>query len=142
MSKEAIKKVRKKYHEWKRYSNTRQYQDFLNRKIARNFASKGVRRAKRKFEKNLAAEIKENPKCFWKYVRSKTKVKTGINDLEREDGSFARRDEDKADVLNKFFASVFTREDTSNMPEPVWKEIGEVLEDINITVKECPLKVN
>ena len=37
---------------------------------------------------------------FFKYFRSKTKVKTGINDLERGDGSFARRDEDKADVLN------------------------------------------
>ena len=70
------------------YSNTRQYQDFLNHKIARNLASKGVRNAKRKFEKNLAAEIKKDPKCFWKYVRSKTKVKkTGINDMEREDGS-------------------------------------------------------
>ena len=42
----------------------------------------------------------------------------------------ARRNEDKAGVLNKFFASVFTWEDTSNIPEPVWKGIGEVLEDI------------
>ena len=74
------------------------YQDFLNYKIARNLASEGVRNAKRKFEKNLASAIKKNPKCFWKYVRSKTKVKTGINDLECEDGSFARRDKDKADV--------------------------------------------
>ena len=78
---------------------------------------------------------------FWKYVRSKTKVKTGINDLEREDGSFARRDEDKADVLNKFFASVFTREDTSNIPNPVWKGIGEALEDIDITKEEVLKKI-
>ena len=61
MSKEAMKKVRKKYHTWKRYSNTRQYQDFLN---YWNLASKGVRNAKRKFEKFLASQIKKNPKCF------------------------------------------------------------------------------
>ena len=78
-----MQRVCKKYHAWKRYSNTRQYQDFLNYKAARNLASKEVRTSKRMFERKLAKDIKTNPKCFWKYVKSKTKVKTGINDLER-----------------------------------------------------------
>ncbi|XP_072037662.1 uncharacterized protein [Amphiura filiformis] len=124
MSNEAMKKVKKKYHAWKRYSNTRQYQDFVNYKRARNAASKEVRFAKKSFEKKLAADIKKNPKSFWKYVRSKTKTKTGIHDLEKEDGSFAHTDEDKAEILNKFFASVFTDEDTTDVPDPEVKVIG------------------
>ena len=68
-------------------------------------------------------------------------MKTGINDLERENGSFGRGDEDKADVLNTFFANVFTREHTNNIPEPVWKGIREVLEDIDITEEEVLNKI-
>ena len=65
--------------------------------------------AKRSYERKLAEEIKVNPKSFWKYVRSKTKVKQGISNLERQDGSFAHTDEEKAEELNKFFASAFGR---------------------------------
>ena len=45
--------------------------------------TKDVKNAKREYEKKLAAEIKDNPKAFWKYVRSKTKVKSGIKDLKK-----------------------------------------------------------
>ena len=76
---------------------------------ARNAATRDIRRAKRDFEKKLAADIKLNPKCFWKYVRSKTKVKAGISDLEKEDSSFAHTDSEKADVLNKIFSSGFNQ---------------------------------
>ena len=44
-----------------------------------------VRKARRSFEKKLAESIKSDPKSFWKYVRSKTKVKVEVSDLERDD---------------------------------------------------------
>ena len=102
----------------------------------RNEATKGVRSAKRLFEKRLAEEIKDNPKSFWSYVRSKTKVKTGISDLDKEDGTRTKNDEEKANVLNDFFASVFTREDLSHVPEPELKFDGQPLETIEITEEE------
>jgi hypothetical protein len=141
MSKEAMRKVKKKYHAWKRYTSTRQYQDFENYKRARNLASKEVKFAKKSFEKNLAGDIKKNPKSFWKYVRSKTKVKTGVHDLEKEDGSFAHTDEDKAEVLNNFFASVFTKEDISDVPDPEYKASGDFLNDISFSEEEVLKKL-
>ena len=121
---------------WKKYTWTKQYQDYLKYVHARNAATKEVCRVKRNFEKRLAGDIKLNPKSFWKYVRTKTKVKAGISDLEKDDGSFAHTDKDKADVLNVFFSSVFTKEDMSDIPVPEQKYDGDMLEELQISDEE------
>ena len=41
---------------------------------------------------------------FWKYVRSKVKIKHNIPSLEDEDDSIAITDYEKAGVLNNFLA--------------------------------------
>ncbi len=53
-------------------------------------------------------------------------MKSGISDLTKEDGSKTKSDEEKAEVLD-FFASVFTREDTTDIPEPHVKYDGAPL---------------
>ena len=40
---------------------------------------------------------------------------------------------EKTEALNKFFVSVFTKEDVENIPEPPQYNVGEVLTTINIT---------
>ena len=141
MCQEALSKVKKKYHAWKRYTNTKQYGDYLNYVKARNEATKEVRRAKRQFEKRLAKEIKNSPKGFWNYVRSKTKVKSGISDLIKDDGEKTQTDEEKADVLNNFFASVFTQEDISHIPDPEPRFDGEPLKDVKFDKEEVLKKL-
>ena len=66
--------------------------------------------------KEDAKDCKLNPKLFWKYVQTKTKITTGISPLTKRDGGVAVTDKDKADVLNLFFASVFTSENLNNIP--------------------------
>ena len=44
-----------------------------------------TRQAKREYEKSIAIQAKPNPKKFWNYARSKTKVKTHISDLDNKD---------------------------------------------------------
>eukprot|EP00057_Strongylocentrotus_purpuratus_P009185 XP_011663659.1 PREDICTED: RNA-directed DNA polymerase from mobile element jockey-like [Strongylocentrotus purpuratus] len=141
MCKEALAKVKKKYHAWKRYTATKHFRDYEAYIKLRNEATKDVRSAKIKFERRLAQEIKENPKGFWNYVRSKTKVKSGISDLIKEDGSKTTSDEEKAEVLNEFFASVFTREDVTTIPEPEVKFDGDPLEEVVITTEEVLKKL-
>ena len=57
-------------------------------------------------------------KYFWKYVQSGTKTSQGVSPLRTEKiaNMIVESDEQKAQVLNDFFSSVFTREDTSNVP--------------------------
>ena len=62
-------------------------------------------------------EVKENPKSFWKFVRSKTKSRPGISDLKNENGEWITNDEDKANELNSFFSSVFTKDENDEFPD-------------------------
>ena len=68
------------------------------------------------FEKKLARNLKTGVKTFWRYVNNGMKVRVPVGDLEREDGTVATTDMEKAEVLNQFFTSVFTIKDKENMP--------------------------
>jgi len=59
---------------WNKYRQSKSYNDSVEYKIAQNKAVKEYRKAKQKCERKLARDIKSNPKSFYVYVRSKTKV--------------------------------------------------------------------
>jgi DNA-binding NarL/FixJ family response regulator len=79
-------------------------------------------------EIEIAKDIKNNPKKFWQYTKSKTKTRIGISDLimNNENGveTLTNSDKDKANTLSDFFSSVFTTETTDKYPS---------LEGINIS---------
>ena len=141
MCQEALTKVKRKHHAWRKYMNTKQQGDYQSYVRARNDATNEVKKAKRQFEMKLAEQVKGNPKSFWKYVRSKTKVKSGISDLQKEDGSLTQTDVEKAELLNKFFASVFTDENLSYVPDPDYQHNAKKLEDINISREDVLKKL-
>jgi len=68
----------------------------------------GVRKAKVQLELNLTRDAKNNQKGFYRYVRQKRKVKESAPALMNATGKLATTDYEKAEVLNNFFASVFT----------------------------------
>ena len=68
-----------------------------------------VQLAKRNSEQRVVMEIKSNPKNFWNMVNRKTKMKPGITDLETKEGNKITDDKQKAEELNNFFVSVFTK---------------------------------
>jgi len=79
-----------------------------------------VKWATRKFVKEkeirLARNIKNNSKILFNYVSSKTKPKEAVSNLITPSGDLTNDDKGKADVLNNFFASVFTVENVNNIP--------------------------
>ena len=141
MNKCTAEAIDKKRRAWVRYQNCRSEVNHDEYKNCRDSATQTVREAKYSYEKSLADNIKTDNKYFWRYVRSKTKTKDGISDLIMEDGSLSKSDEEKANVLNQFFASVFTREDLNNVPTLEDRlSSDDVLSDIDIT-EEMVLKI-
>jgi hypothetical protein len=84
------------------------------------------------FENKLAREVKTNPKAFWKYANSRLKSRTRIDDLNREDGTQATTNKEKAEEFNKFLSSVFTDEDLEDIPSPEATFNGTPLDDVQI----------
>ncbi|KFQ67578.1 hypothetical protein N335_10393, partial [Phaethon lepturus] len=68
----------------------------------------GVRRAKVQLELNLTRDAKNKKKGFCRYVSQKRKVKESVTPLMSKTGKLVTTNEEKAKVLNDFFASVFT----------------------------------
>ncbi len=132
----ALEKVKKKTEAYKRYISTREGEDYLKYARARNQARWESRKAKKVFESKLAKESKHNPKAFYNYVNGKLKTRPGVSNLKTKEGT-ATTDEEKAEALNKFFMSVFTREDTSAVPSfELNKIINSPMEDLNVSFEE------
>ena len=78
-------------------------------RIIRNQARWECRKAKKEFERSLEKEAKSNPKAVFSYANRRTKTRSGIADLQTEEGT-AVTDLEKSEALNDFFSSVFTIE--------------------------------
>ncbi|KFP18135.1 hypothetical protein Z169_02708, partial [Egretta garzetta] len=103
---EMLVKLRRKrelHRQWKQgQASWEEYRDTA--RLCRD----GVRKAKVQLELNLARDAKNNKKGFYRYVSQKRMVKESIPPLMSETGKLVTADEEKAEVLNNFFASVFT----------------------------------
>ncbi|PKU38767.1 hypothetical protein llap_10927 [Limosa lapponica baueri] len=87
-----------------------------------------IRRAKAQAELNLATTVKDNKKSFFQYINQKRKARENVGPLMNEVGALVVEDTEKAELLNAFFASVFTAKAApheSQTPETrgnVWRE--------------------
>ena len=111
-------------------------EEYLEYTRARNQSKWHTRKAQKLFEQKIAKEAKKNPKKFWSYVNSKRKSKANIPDLDTSDDKGApktRNDSEKAELLNRYFKTVFTEEDLMNSPNVENKNFESFLERIEIT---------
>ena len=133
LNKKCMKSIKKKYAAFKRFKESDLSHDYHKYIEYRNNAKKVIRKAVKKHEEKIATESKLNPKSFWKYVNTKLKRSTGISNLEKPNGDLTSSDDEKAEVLNTFFSSVFTNEDLSNVPKVDNLSNDMFLTDIIIT---------
>ena len=144
MSHRVKKSVKKKYLLFKRYIDSdcsRDYHDYIR---MRNEVTKLIKQSKVQHEKKVASQSKTNPKSFWKYINSFRKCRDSVAALLKEDGTLATSDQEKADMLIKFFSSVLTVEDKSNIPHipPGERSNGEFVKDITITEAQVQEKLS
>ena len=131
--KEAITNRDRLYLEWKTSPSE---QSEADHKQSCREVKKVVRRAKRNKELNVARLAKHNPKAFYSYVNERRVVRDSVGPLQNTEGELKSSDTEVSDILNKFFASVFTNENTNNMPLIEQPEGLDTLENIHFRVNE------
>ena len=86
-------------------------------------------KTKVKLERDIAERFKRSPKVFWSYTRSKLKTKTGVAPLlenTKDKSSIRYSDKEKADILQKQFPSVFTKEPDGELPNFRLRTLTEI----------------
>ncbi len=76
-----------------------------------------IKRTKRRYEENIAAESNYNAKMFFKCINNNKNIRSGIGPLSYSYGNMVTDDQSMASMLNKYFSSVFNTTsgaDTSN----------------------------
>jgi hypothetical protein len=135
---EIVKLIRKKKREWKLVKNYHTGPMVENYKKLEKEVSKKIKNAKKKFEKDMAFNEDRNRKKFSNYVKSKTKARGSIGPLKNVNNETTANTKEMANILNGFFASVFTEEDRNNIPA---KERETEVEISNIVfTREAVLK--
>ena len=80
-----------------------------------------MRKATRKMEIDIARSSKVNPKSFWAHIRRRMKTKSGIAPLledNKDKTSLKFGDDEKAEILQHQFTSVFTKESSGAIYPP------------------------
>ena len=116
LSTSCIEAIKVKHRKWKKYKYCKTDQNFEIYKVARNRVTTELKKSKYYFEKDLAARIKTENKLFWGYVRAKTQTKTIVGNLIQENGELTTGDQETANLLNDYFASVFEIEGDDPIP--------------------------
>ena len=134
--------IKRKHRQHTKKLNTQSEEDKAKYREIRNKVTNETRADRKAFERNISKEIKNNNKLFWRYVNATRISKSSIPDLEDKDGTKVTANKEKAELLNKQFASVFTEEDKSNVPKQEEIPLNSILSDINITPAKVKKKLD
>ena len=145
MTRKVMRLVRKKRRIWRFYTTDprakRDFSQFQAYKAVQKEVQAAVKNAKRNYERKLAKDCKKNPKAFWSYMKKKTSNRVNVGPL-RDGNKVVTDSREQANILNRWYCSVFTREDTSHVPEArdVF-EGSEQLEEVEITREKVRKKL-
>ncbi len=125
------------------YGNPNRGIAFSKFKLARNDLKNKIRSAKCREQSRVAKLAKTNPKQFWAFINRKTKHRDSVPNLAAEikqDGTrlLTNTNAEKANVLLKYFSSVFIKEEEPLPTSTENKQAGlkEKMPEINTTVQE------
>ena len=130
---QCLQAIKQKHSKWTKYQHCKSDTNYDQYKKARNLVISELRKAKYYHEIDLATKIKTNSKLFWGYVRSKLKTKSAIGQLEAANGMIIDNNQEKANLLNDYFASVFQKKESTPIPHFNDRQFAYELNTISIT---------
>ena len=96
-----------------------------------------IKISKKLHELHIASNCKVNPKEFFRYVREKKTLKSTIGPLLSAEGDIVTDERETADILNDYFASVFTvEEDRGEEATPYQMTVAAQLFLVDITEED------
>ena len=124
----------KRWKSWTKFKRSGLPRDYDAYKMDRNRLNDLIRGAKLKHEKNLIADLKENPNLYYGHCRRSLKTKQGVTNVLDDHGKLTETEEETAKALGTYYHSVFTRDDSLSTP-PFGEQTAEKLTDVAITVE-------
>ena len=113
----------------------------VHRELCRK-VEKMIKKGKLENEHRVASAAISNPKVFYAHVNSRKPIKSSIGPLKDEQGRIISGDKEMAEIMNKFFTSVYTIEDLQDIPRvPIFYRGMEPLRKIKITVERVREKI-
>ena len=95
---------------YRRYKSTHSRADKLEYTRICRETKRLIKISKKLRELHIASNCKENPKIVFRYIREKKTLKSTIGPLLSAEGEIVTDERETADILNDYFASVFTVE--------------------------------
>jgi len=86
ITQEAKALKNKRNHLWKIYTRSQSTADHIAYTQARNALHSLTHNLRKQFERQIANNVKENPKAFWNYARSRMKTRPAIGNIKGIDG--------------------------------------------------------
>ena len=110
-SSKLVRKRKEKDQAWKAFDERPIMTVFQTALHKENEYSKVEFQEKLKYEQKLVQKLKTNSKPFFKYLRSKNKLKKTVSELENPSGILTKTPLETAETLANFFQSVFKSEE-------------------------------
>ena len=122
-----------KKHAYRRYKSTHSQADKLEYTRIRRETKRLIKISK----KLHCLQLQSNPKEFFRYVREKKTLKSTIGPLLSAEGEIVTDERETADILNEYFASVFTvEEDRGEEAVPFQMTVAAQLFLVDITEED------
>ena len=98
--------------------------------MERNKLGDLIRTKKANYEKGLITDMKENPNLFHGHCRRFLKTKQGVSNVLDANGKLTETEEEAAEALNKYYHSVFTKDNGETPPPHIQRQTDQKIADV------------
>ena len=120
-SSKLVRKRKEKDQAWKAFDDNPNMIEFQTALFKQDQYACVEYDAKIKYEKKIVSALKRNSKPYFRYLRSKNKLRKTVNELDNNKGQRSKTPLETAETLLEFFQSVFMKESFGPLPEECYK---------------------